>query len=627
MVVGVSVARLTIDIEKIADNARRIASMAAANGVRLYGVTKAVAGMPEVARAMLDGGFVGLGESRLENVKRLKRAGLTAPIMMLRIPPVSLADEVVRLTDVSLNSELGTLAALSAAAARADRRHGVILMAELGDLREGMSRPELLAASDVAMELPGIELVGVGANLLCASGVLPSVTNMTQLSDLAEAVEARHGVRLLHVSGGNSSALAMLARGEMPTRINGLRVGYSVLLGRDGIDGKPIPGLHQDVFTLEGELIERKRKPTMPTGQTGRDAFGNLPTFVDRGERMRGIVSLGRLDLDPDSLFPMVPGVQIVTASSDHLVLDLHDAPAMNVGDRVGFLLDYASLVQSIMSPYVTKQFAGQQPPPRPRGVRLFAAGETLATVLATQVSAELAALGLALEQTDTAGSADALQSGVISAIRADLLPVVVCESRSPASAVLAGLAGVAEHSAPLGLLWLDARASCDPPDDDPEASVLRRALEPADQATASREATSLIGLRKVSVESARFIRHLGLRAFTIEDVDELGVREVTRRSLKAATTATNGFVLVMHVSVADSSFSAVATRAGLSYRECSQVMELVAASGALRAVVLTGVPSDATPTAMDEYLEYLLSALGRRVLGGFAAQSDALLR
>ena len=185
--------------------------MAAVRGVRLFGVTKAVAGMPQIARAMLEGGFAGLGESRLENVRRLRRAGITDPIMMLRIPPVSDADAVVQLTDISLNSELGTLRALSAAAERASRLHDVILMVELGDLREGMSPAELLEASDRAMDLPGLRLVGLGANLLCASGVLPTADTMRELCDVAQAVESRHGIQLNHISGGNSSGLPLLA--------------------------------------------------------------------------------------------------------------------------------------------------------------------------------------------------------------------------------------------------------------------------------------------------------------------------------------------------------------------------------------------------------------------------------
>lgn len=617
-----AVATLDIDISKLADNARWIAEIAAAHGVGLFGVTKAVAGMPQVAQAMLDGGFVGLGESRLENVRRLRRAGITAPVMMLRIPPVSLADDVVRLTEVSLNSELTTIRALSAAAVRTDRIHDVILMAELGDLREGLSPPDLLAASDVVMELPGVRLIGVGTNLLCASGVIPSPDNMQQLSDLAEAVEQRQGIQLTHISGGNSSCLAMLSRGELPPRINRLRVGYSVLLGRNGIDGVALPGLHLDAFTVHGELIELKRKPTMPTGEVGRDAFGNMPQFDDRGERVRGIVSLGRLDLDPGSLFPTTPGVEIVTASSDHLILDVDDAQPLRVGDRLGFLLEYPSLVQAIMSPYVVKRF-GQATPASPAGVHLFAAAGPLAAIGGTQLGRELSDLGFEVKQTACEADSD-IESGFTAAMQQNFVPVLVTATRRTALPALRGSTG----DGPLGLIWLDARAGCDPISEVADGSVLRQALEPTSgDPVAGAENTVLIGLRRVGVEAARFIRMHDLRAFTIEDVDELGVREVSRRALAATTQGTRGCALIMHVSVADSGFSDSAMRAGLSYREASQALEMIAASGTLRAVVLTGVPESATSDQLDEYLEYLLSLLGRRVMGGFAAESDAMLR
>ena len=622
-------ATLTIDIGTIAANARRIAAMAAARGVRLFGVTKAVAGMPQIARAMLEGGFAGLGESRLENARRLRRAGIAEPIMMLRIPPVSDADAVVQLTDISLNSELGTLRALSAAALRAGRVHDVILMVELGDLREGMSPTELLEASDRAMDLSGLRLVGLGANLLCASGVVPTADKMRELCDLAQAVEARHGIRLSHISGGNSSCLSLLAEGVLPERINALRVGYSVLLGRNGADGSPLPDLRQDAFTIEGELIERKRKPSLPSGTLGLDAFGNKPVFVDRGERLRGIVSLGRLDLDPRSLIPKQGGIEIVTASSDHLILDVTDAGPVEVGDKIEFLLDYASLVQAIMSPYVVKRLAGQLTPSRPKAVDLIGPVPLLEAMRAAGLLEELRDLGLDASRAElgTEDVAQAVRAGCSAALARGAIPVLVDTDRAE---VMPALEQLAATGGPLGLIWLDSRPCCEPPGSDPENDALRQALTGQGEGQAppaNAETTALVGLRRASAEAIRFLRRQEVRAFTMEDVDEIGIREVMRRSLVAASDGTQGCVLVMHASVADNGFAQGMRHAGLSYRECSQAMEMVAASGALRAVLLTGVPADATPEALEVSLDYLLSTLGRRILGGFAAESDALLR
>ena len=159
---------------------------------------------------------------------------------------------------------------------------------------------------------------------------------------------------------------------------------------------------------------------------------------------------------------------------------------------------------------------------------------------------------------------------------------------------------------------------------------MLRRALvreSAGDGPPANAETTALVALRRASAEAVRFLRRHDLRAFTMEDVDEIGVREVMRRSLVAACYGTRGCVVVMHASVADSGFAQGTRHAGLSYRECSQAMEMIAASGALRAVLLTGIPVDATPESLEVSLEYLLSALGRRILGGFAAELDALQR
>ena len=618
-------ATLTIDIGAIAANARRIAAMAAARGVRLFGVTKAVAGMPQVARAMLEGGFAGLGESRLENVRRLRRAGIAEPIMMLRLPPVSDADAVVQLTDISLNSELGTLRALSAAALRAGRVHDVILMVERGDLREGLSPTELLEVSDRAVELPGLRLVGLGANLLCASGVLPTAEKMRELSDLAKAVEARHGIRLSHISGGNSSCLPLLVQGALPERINALRVGYSVLLGRDGSDGAPLPDLRQDAFTIEGELIEKKRKPSLPSGTLGRDAFGNKPVLVDRGERLRGIVGLGRLDLDPRSLIAKRAGIEIVTASSDHLILDVTEAGPLEVGDKVEFLPDYASLVQAIMSPYVGKRLAGQSIPARPKAVALIGPAPLLGAMRAAGLGEELRDLGLdeSTTELDTGHAAGSIRAGCAASLARGAIPVLVGTGRAE---LMPALEQLAAAGGPLGLIWLDSRPCCEAPGGEPENDALRRALM-GEAAPATAGTTALVGLRRASAEAIRFLRRQEMRAFTMEDIDEIGIREVIRRSLAAAGDDTRGCVLVMHASVADNGFAQGMHHAGLSYRECSQAMEMIAASGALRAVLLAGIPADAGPEALEVSLDYLLSALGRRILGGFAAESDALLR
>jgi predicted amino acid racemase len=105
-------------------------------------------------------------------------------------------------------------------------------------------------------------------------------------------------------------------------------------------------------------VIECKVKPSVPIGETNQDAFGNRPVFAQRGDRRRAILALGRQDTVPEVLHPLDPRVEVLGASSDHLVLDVEEldrSPAM--GDRVSFVPGYAALLQSFTSPYVDKVY------------------------------------------------------------------------------------------------------------------------------------------------------------------------------------------------------------------------------------------------------------------------------
>ena len=223
---------LTIDLDKIEHNARTIVRLFRSHGIEVTGVTKGVCGQPEVAKAMLRGGVSSLADSRMENIHRLQAAGIHTRYMLLRLPPLSGVEEVVGIVDMSVNSEIAVLEVLSQVASRRGTVHEVMLMVELGDLREGIPSDELLPFVRVAMQLPGLRIQGLGTNLACFGGVVPSTENMAQLVELAMAVEKLVGYRLEWISGINSSGLDLLVAGETPKRINHARIGEAILLGR-----------------------------------------------------------------------------------------------------------------------------------------------------------------------------------------------------------------------------------------------------------------------------------------------------------------------------------------------------------------------------------------------------------
>ncbi len=344
--------RVEVDLQKIRHNADQLVKRGHQQGIEIWGVTKVLSGrLPQVGKQLIESGATGLAEARLDNLQQLSAAGLSGRKVLLRLPTPSQAEQVVALADVSLNSQLVTLKALSEAAVQQGVQHSVLLMVDLGDLREGVWPEELPRLARQASLLPGLKPLGIGTNLTCFGGVIPSATNLGQLVDLARDLEASGIMRCEIISGGNSSSWHLLERGQMPAGINNLRLGDALLLGQDPVGRVPFVGLYADTFVLQAEVIEVLIKPSLPIGEIGRAAFGNVPHFEDRGLRRRAILALGRQDVEPAGLTPLQPGVSVIGASSDHLILDTSDFPReVCVGDVFSFSLNYVALLRASTS-------------------------------------------------------------------------------------------------------------------------------------------------------------------------------------------------------------------------------------------------------------------------------------
>ena len=349
--------RLEIDLQKIHHNARTLVERLAGRGISVTGVTKATLGSSEIAGTLLGAGVSALGDSRIENIAAMRRAGVRAPLTLIRSPMLSQAQRVVAHADVSFNTELDVISKLSCAAQKARRTHGVVVMVELGDLREGIMPGELDRTVRQILRFPNISLKGIGTNLACRSGVSPDARNMSELSTLATSIEATFGLTVAIVSGGNSANLTW-ALGDADTgRINDLRLGESILLGRETLHRQPIDGLHLDAITLVAEVIESKVKPSLPWGELAQTAFGEKPPVADRGEIFQTILAIGQQDTDPCGLH-VTAGMEMLGNSSDHLVVS--GSSLLSVGAEVRFQLNYSALLRAMTSPYVTKVIRSQ---------------------------------------------------------------------------------------------------------------------------------------------------------------------------------------------------------------------------------------------------------------------------
>ena len=344
--------QLEFDLALLRSNADAVISRCRGMGIRVCGVVKGVDGLPEAARVLRAAGAAELGTSRLEQVAKCRAAGVPGPWLLIRIPGLTELPDVVALCETSLQSEWPTLLALEEECLRQNKTHRVIVMTDLGDLREGFwDKKELVDVCErVERDLPHVHLAGIGVNLTCYGSTKPTPEKMNELVGLARQVEQRIGRKLEIVSGGATSSFTLVHWGTMPAGVNHLRIGEAILLGKDlqvdwGI--RDMDYLRMDALTLRAEVVEVKDKPTYPIGEFAIDAFGRKPVYEDRGIRRRAILALGRADVgELESLIPREPGLTVIGGSSDHCIVDVEDCPRrLQVGNIVEFSLCYSHML------------------------------------------------------------------------------------------------------------------------------------------------------------------------------------------------------------------------------------------------------------------------------------------
>ena len=346
--------RIEIALSQIRENTKKLSELYMQKGISLMGVTKAVLGEPSIAKAMIQGGVKFIADSRIENIQKMKSAGISTQFVLLRTP-LSQAESIVKNADISLNTEIETLKKLSYHAKGQNKIHQVIIMVELGDLREGILPCDLPQLVRKTLSLPHIKIIGIGCNLACYGGIKPDDKNMRELSELVDLIEKEFQIDLEIISGGNSANFEWFKSSQDVGRVNNLRLGESILLGCETVGRKVIPGLHTGAFQLIAEVIESKRKASVPLGEICQDAFGNVPGFLDRGDHQRVIIALGRQDVQVSNL-KSNNKLKMIGSSSDHIILD-GENHNLEVGDEIRFSLDYSGLLATMTSPFVIKQF------------------------------------------------------------------------------------------------------------------------------------------------------------------------------------------------------------------------------------------------------------------------------
>ncbi len=349
--------RLVVFRDRIVENTRRVVDLCRRSGVTVTGVTKGVCAHPRVVNAMLEGGCSWLADSRIENAMHLKKCFPSVPVLLLRIPMPCEIREAVTYADCCAVSMMETIQLIQRECERVNREYSVLLMFDLGDLREGFWPDEVDAIAATLLSCPRVRAGGVGVNFGCFGGTVPSAYALEQLVRIRDSLEALLDASIPMISGGSTSSLSLLEKGLLPKDVNNLRIGEGILLGHDVTQMQNIPYLYRTTMVMEAEIVEIRRKPSVPIGKIAYDAFGRTPVFMDRGIRLRAIAAIGKQDVDIDGLTPSDPGVIILGASSDHLVLDVDDMVVPpGIGATLRFSPNYSAMLGLATSPYVSME-------------------------------------------------------------------------------------------------------------------------------------------------------------------------------------------------------------------------------------------------------------------------------
>ena len=361
--------KVIIDMAKLKQNLDAVAETTVdKGGCSLAIVTKVLCADSTVVEMIANHPKVKLiADSRIKNISTYTDIAHEhgKKTMLLRIPMISELSDVVRYVDLCQISEIETIRLLNQEAHQGDKVQKILLMIDMGDLREGFFFKDKELIHEAVSEILGmenIELYGIGVNLTCYGAIIPKPDNLGGLVEIAREIEGKHGIQLQMISGGNSSSIYLIDRGELPEGINNLRLGESFVLGNDTAYETKLPGTTDDAFILEAEIVELKSKPSLPIGDVGVDAFGQKPYYEDRGIMQRAIIAVGKQDVDIDSMTPVDNRVEIMGGSSDHIILDVTKCTEENggeykVGDIVQFTLGYGGLLKVMTSPYVEKEY------------------------------------------------------------------------------------------------------------------------------------------------------------------------------------------------------------------------------------------------------------------------------
>jgi len=358
-------AELIIHSSKIKENIKYLSNYFKEKNIKWSLVTKVFSGDKEFLRNILTEDVIenisSIGDSRLTSLKNLKAVNPQMKTIYIKPPSEIYVDEVVKYADISLNSSLSTIKALNQAAQKIGKIHQIIIMIELGELREGVNRESLMNFYEKVFQLSNIEVIGIGSNLGCMYGVEPTYDKLLQLSLYKELISTKFNKNLELISGGTSITLPLIEKGVVPKDINHFRIGEAVFFGISPLDNQPFKGLQTDIFEFNANIIELEYKKIVPDGIIGDANIGHTVEFDEKKPEIKSykaIVDFGLLDVDQNDIEFVDDNLNFVGITSDMLVIDIgNNKDKYNVGDTISFVPNYMAVARLLNSKFIDKKY------------------------------------------------------------------------------------------------------------------------------------------------------------------------------------------------------------------------------------------------------------------------------
>ncbi|RXQ87631.1 alanine/ornithine racemase family PLP-dependent enzyme [Ancylomarina salipaludis] len=353
-------AYITLNVKKLRANYVYLNNLFLKKNIQWSVVTKMLCGNKIFLTELLKFDIPQICDSRVSNLKMIKSINPKIETIYIKPPAKRAIPNIVKYADISMNTEFETIKLLSNEAIKQNKTHKIIIMIELGELREGVMGDHFIDFYESVFKLKNIKVVGIGANLSCLYGVLPNHDKLIQLSLYEQLIEAKFNKHIPYVSGGSSVTIPLIFQKLLPKGINHFRVGETLFLGTDIYNNTKFKKMHSNVFSLFCEIIELTEKPIVPMGEMGTNVEGETFEFDqnDIGETSyRAIIDIGLLDVETDHLELVDKSLDLTGASSDMIVIDLHENKKnYKVGDLIEFKLDYMGILRIINSKYIDKK-------------------------------------------------------------------------------------------------------------------------------------------------------------------------------------------------------------------------------------------------------------------------------